>query len=127
MNFADLVGQAARYSPDIYIVVQKDTDCTSGYRLLYANNAFHTSVDCNVRDKHDCCRCTIRLGERNTNQQALLSVTDGSEVTKTFQVSVTRLPLEHTGQMPDCLMLVGRPAGISLSEGRERLYSSIAA
>jgi len=127
MNFADLVGQAARYSPDIYIVVQKDADCRSGYRLLYANNAFHTSIDCNVRDKHECCRCTIRLSDHNPNQQALLSITDGSEVTKTFQVSITQLPPEQTDNMTDCMMLVGRPAGVSLSEGRERLYSSIAA
>jgi diguanylate cyclase (GGDEF)-like protein/PAS domain S-box-containing protein len=126
MNFEGLVGQAARYSPDIYIVLQQDTDCIGGYKLLYANKAFHTSVNCNVRDKKHCCACHFKLGETDQNLQTLLSITDGQEVSKTFRVSVTRLPSEHTGGQKNCMLLVGRQAGISLSEERERLYSGIA-
>lgn len=126
MNFEGLVGQAARYSPDIYLVIQKTPDCRDGFRLLYANNAFHTAVTCNVRDKDNCCACHFKLGEIDQNQQALLSITDGEEVTKTFRVSITDLPLEHTGGLTACMLMVGRRAGISLSEERERLYSTIA-
>jgi len=125
MDFEALVGRATHFSPDITLIAQRRSGCGEGLRLLYGNRAFHGSVDCNVREKVGCCACNIKLSNIDPSNQARLSITDGYEITHTYQVSVTVLPDEET-ELPGCLMLVGRPAGVSLSESRERLYSKIA-
>ncbi len=124
MNFEALVGRAAQYSPDSVLVVQQRTDRDDCYVILYANPAFRQEISC----FHDCdmtCCCMVKVGEPDLSQHALLSVTDGHNVSQSFRVSIASLPEEETGK-PGCFQLVGRPIGASLSEGRERLYSDIA-
>ena len=124
MNFEALVGRAAQFSHDAMLVVQRRHEVCDEYTILYANRAFRMEISCD----HDCdmkCCCSVIVSKPDLTQHALLSVTDGQRITKSFRVTVTDLPEEETGK-PDCFLLVGRPSGASLSEGRERLYSDIA-
>ncbi|MDV7341132.1 diguanylate cyclase [Terasakiella sp. A23] len=124
MDFDALVGRAARFSPDAHIVVRKASDESDGVNLLYANPSFRFEIGCDL-DVSAACACTLRLGDIDFSNQAVLSVDVTGGEAFSFRVSVTVLPEAETGQS-DCYLLIGRPSGISLSEGREKLYSDIA-
>jgi|GEM_PF-1316058 len=129
MDFEALVGRAAQYSPDAMLVVQQssDDDCED-LVVLYANPVFRSEVSCHLEADIACacaCACTCILSEPNFSNQALLSVTNCGDVSKSFRVSVSPLPEDETGKA-GCFLLSGRASGDSLSEGRERLYSDIA-
>lgn len=125
MDFSALVGQAAQYSPDAMLIVQQRiVDGCESLVILYANPVFDSDVACRT-DVDDSCVCVCVLSATDEARQARLSVSNGKNSTKSFSVSVTALPESETGK-PDCLLLVGRPSGDNLAEGRERLYSEIA-
>ena len=124
MNFEALVGRAAQYSPDSMLVAQQKQDQDGCYVILYANPAFRQEISCFRECDMTCC-AMVRISAPDQSQHALLSVTDGHNISQSFRVSMSPLPQEETG-LADCFLLVGRPVGASLSEGRERLYSDIA-
>lgn len=124
MDFEGLIGRAAQFSPDAILVVQRHHDIDDGYIILYANPTFRKEMSC----KHDCdmsCVCVIKVSALDFSNHALLSITGEKAISRSYRVSVTALPEEET-KKPNCFILVGRPNGASLSEGRERLYSDIA-
>jgi len=124
MDFDALVGRAAQFSPDSILIVEQ-TDQTGGNAdILYANTSFCFETGCDM-DKGVACQCQVTLSERDFSNQALLDVITNKGDRFTFNVSVTCLPETETDR-PHCYLLVGRPSGLSHSEGREKLYSEIA-
>ncbi|SCA56495.1 putative Diguanylate cyclase [Candidatus Terasakiella magnetica] len=124
MDFEALVGRAAQYSSDIILIADKKSEECEALNILYGNPAFWREIGCSAQNVAQC-GCHIKLSQPDFSNHALLSVSDGCQVCTTFRVSLTALPEEETGQT-NCYMLVGRPSGASLSEGREQLYSDIA-
>jgi diguanylate cyclase (GGDEF)-like protein/PAS domain S-box-containing protein len=123
MDYASLVGRAAHFSDDIYLIVKRHSELDEGLEFLYANNAFFKSGECDVKRMSDC-KCQLSLSEPDFSNHAILNLTSQSDISKTFRVSVTALPEEEIGQ-PDCLLLVGQESGKSISDERVHLYSDI--
>ncbi|NVJ91457.1 MAG: diguanylate cyclase [Methylocystaceae bacterium] len=124
MDFAALVGRAARYSPDAMIITEHASGNIGSLNILYANKAFCDEVGCDLEET-SMCQCNIELGPIDFTQQAILIVNNKCNIPTTYRVSVTQLPKEETDGR-DCLLLCGRPSSSSLAEGREKLYGDIA-
>lgn len=124
MDFEALVGRAAQFSDDAILIIRNRTAVSADYDILYANPAFRASIAC-ARPCDGTCCCHVSLSEPDFTQQSLLTLIDHDKITKSFRVTVTALPEKECGEK-DCFMLVGRPSGAGLAEGRERLYSDIA-
>ncbi|WP_417793729.1 diguanylate cyclase domain-containing protein [Terasakiella pusilla] len=124
MDFDALVGRAAQFSPDSILVVRKLSGAGAYTQILYANPSFRYETGCELAGDYTC-QYQLDLGECDFSNQAVLNVSTINQDFFSFRVSVTPLPPEETGS-PDCFLLVGRPRGLSVSEGREKLYSEIA-
>lgn len=129
MDFKALLGAASSYSSDAIMVAQADPENGSCLRLLYGNPSALTGLGLASIEQVHTDQLGLFLGTVDFANQALLSACydkNKNEAALSFRVSVTPVPPEDIAGEENCFILVGRPSGNSLSQGREKLYSDIA-
>lgn len=122
MDYEALIGRAAQFSPDAFLIVQKSSGECDAVTILHANNAFLRAVGVPL---DACDQLCAQLSMPDFTDHAILSLQDVNENDCSYRVSMGALPVEEVGR-ENCFILNGRPSGRNANEGRQRLYGDIA-